>query len=727
MSRQRFLLTILALLTIIFLGAAAYTFYGNPFPTTVATVKTLPIDSVPQAARLTVYESGMVGVSARELRDLNLPFQNFTTDSLQLTRDGEEIPFLLTGEGNDAMLYFYAEAITATLEAPAVYWLSPQNGLAMREQDATPVRSTGAQTGWQQYHWEENVTFLAQATGSDNWFGRLLFAPASQEIELEGILPAGGGELRVRLWSNNESATDPDHHVQLAFNGQTLTDYYWDGIREVTIAHAIPEHLLQEGTNLLTLSVPGDTGAAGEAIYIDWVALSYEGRLEIGSNQVTFRTSEDNITISGVAENTMIFDITNPRAPTLLANVVYEDGLATFAGSQEREERTYLVLPAGSSFPPRIDAVPQWDTLRRADRGADYIAIVANVEGYQEALEPLLEHRRSQGLRVLSVMADQIYDEFAYGRQTPQAIHDFLAYTLDEWEKPAPRFVLLVGDASYDHYDFTGGKNKNLLPTFLVPTQFAGYVASDTWFTIFDTGRPLPRLTIGRFPAQNSNQLTAMVHKTIAYETEAAVRWSSRALLVADDETRFNIASDELNEELVKTGYQTQKLYMTENEDIRDAIISAMNQGVGILNYVGHGSIAVWGDEMVLRAEDADILVNGSRLPLFTTFTCLNGYFNHPATDALAETLLWARNGGVVAAVAPSGRSFTTQQTPLADAFYSYLLSGEAATVGEALMRAKRDAAVSPDLVEVIHTFNLLGDPALVFQLPPKPEGSGGG
>jgi hypothetical protein len=79
---------------------------------------------------------------------------------------------------------------------------------------------------------------------------------------------------------------------------------------------------------------------------------------------------------------------------------------------------------------------------------------------------------------------------------------------------------------------------------------------------------------------------------------------------------------------------------------------------------------------------------------------------------------LWARNGGIVAAIAPSGRSFTSQQTPLADAFYHYLLSGEAQTLGEALQRAKVDAAVDPNLKEVIHTFNLLGDPALRFNLP---------
>lgn len=157
---------------------------------------------------------------------------------------------------------------------------------------------------------------------------------------------------------------------------------------------------------------------------------------------------------------------------------------------------------------------------------------------------------------------------------------------------------------------------------------------------------------------------------------------------------------------------------MTENEDIHDAIISALNQGVGIINYVGHGSVEVWGDEMVLQAQDAAILTNEERLPIFTTFTCLNGYFNHPKTDALAETLLRAANGGVVAAIAPSGRTFTAQQTPIADSFYRYLLSGDTQTIGEALQWAKLDAAHDPYLGEVIYTFNLLGDPALRFQKP---------
>jgi hypothetical protein len=320
-------------------------------------------------------------------------------------------------------------------------------------------------------------------------------------------------------------------------------------------------------------------------------------------------------------------------------------------------------------------------------------------------------------MAVTAVPLSQIYDEFSYGRQSPEAIRDFLAYAVAEWQ-PVPRFALLVGDASYDIYNFSGGENKNILPTYLVYTEFAGYVASDTWFTIFDDETLTPEIAIGRFPVQNVEQLETLVNKTIAYEEAADQEWLSRALLVADDEASFDIASEELADELNIIGYQTQKLYMTEKEDIHDDIVSALNQGVGIINYIGHGSIQVWGDETVFEAEDAEILINGQRLPIFTTFTCLNGYFNHPEIDALAEALLWAEDGGVVAAVAPSGRSLTSQQQPLAEVFFQSLFNGDAATLGEAMLLSKTAGADTAGLRDVIHTFNLLGDPALHFQLP---------
>jgi hypothetical protein len=71
-----------------------------------------------------------------------------------------------------------------------------------------------------------------------------------------------------------------------------------------------------------------------------------------------------------------------------------------------------------------------------------------------------------------------------------------------------------------------------------------------------------------------------------------------------------------------------------------------------------------------------------------------------------------------VASVAPSGRSLTSQQLPLAEGFFQRLFNGEAATLGDALLQAKVAESGNAGLHDVIHTFNLLGDPALHFQLP---------
>jgi hypothetical protein len=722
MSKQRKLVLVgLAVLTLVFVSAAAFAFFGGSLSNREEhIIEPLPLGEVPEALRISVTEPGFVAISGKQLDEIFLPIETISPDTLNITRDGKSVPFYVDGEGKNATLYFYAQVITDSLEAPAVYWLAPGQGLSMDERDAAP---SGPLTdeGLLSKHWEQNDVFLAQATGGDVWFGELLFAPSSLDVPLDSVQPNGGsGELTVRIWSNNQAANDPDHHVFLALNGAQLTEQYWDGIKQETITVEIPEGLLKEEGNTLTITAPGDTGAAGEALYIDWIDLKYEGSLQVQDGVLVFESDSTNIRAEGASGDTLLFDITDEEAPVALIGADIQGGEVRFSG--KGEGGTFLVLNQDGLVQPTISVVPQRQPLTDPGRGADYIAIVADQGGFDEALKPLLDYRRKQGLVVESIPVSQVFDEFGHGRATPESIRDFIRHATQYWD-PSPRFALLVGDASYDLNNYTEGKNRNLLPTYLVYTEHAGYVASDTWFALPEKNSLAPAIALGRLPAQSDEQLSIMVDKTLAYESSSEAAWLDRALLVADDEADFDQASDDLAENLIDKGFMAQKLYMTENENIHDAIVSALNQGVGILNYVGHGSVEVWGDERVFQAEDAEILINGERLPIFTTFTCLNGYFNHPEVDALAETLIWAKDGGVVASIAPSGRSLTSQQLPLADVFYEQLLTGEAKTLGEALQMAKKAGSDNDFLIDVIHTFNLLGDPALRFQLP---EGKAG-
>ncbi len=714
--KRRSVLTIQALLTIVFFSAAVFTFFGNPGGSEPLAVQSLTLGEAPQAVRLTVNDTGIAAVTMRQLRGADLNLETMNAETISLSRDGQAVPFYVQGEGNEATLYFYAQAITRSLEMPAVYWLAPGRGKTMSQRDRSPG-GPGISQGTMWRHWEENSSYHAYATGDDNWFGANVYAPDSLEMALTGIQPTGGpGILTVRVWSSTQSPANPDHHMRVQLNGMELADYYWDGITQATIDIPFRAGALRRQGNGMLLDVPGDTGAAGESIYLDWVRLEYQGELTLNRGQLAFRSSAANFQIPGAGESALAFDISDPNEPILMLNTDHENGVLRFAGNGARS--TYVALNPRDAIRPLISAAPQWpEPLKSAEHGADYIAIVAGAGGFPEALQPLLDHRRSQGLRVVAVPLQQIYDEFGFGRQSPEAIRRFLQYAHDEWREPRPQYVLLAGDASYDVNDYTGARNQNLLPAPLVRTQSSGYVASDSWYAMFE-GSAAPSMAVGRFPAQNSRNLRVMVDKVIAYERAAPSPYRARALMVADDEPRFDTSSDRLARELNLVGFIAQKLYMTQNEDIHDSIISALNHGVGIVNYAGHGGIDAWGDEAVLRSEDAITLRNGNRLSIFTTFSCLNGVFNHPEIDGLAETLLWTRGGGIVAAVAPSGRTYSAQQTPLSAEFYRQLLSGESPTIGDALLRAKQLAAQGSELSSMTHAFNLLGDPALRFQLP---------
>src|SRR4030067_427885 len=71
-----------------------------------------------------------------------------------------------------------------------------------------------------------------------------------------------------------------------------------------------------------------------------------------------------------------------------------------------------------------------------------------------------------------------------HGRPAPAAIQTFVHYARAHWTPPAPRFLLLAGDASYDPRNYLGGPEADLVPTRLVDTTFTGRTASDVRYNL---------------------------------------------------------------------------------------------------------------------------------------------------------------------------------------------------------------------------------------------------
>ena len=151
----------------------------------------------------------------------------------------------------------------------------------------------------------------------------------------------------------------------------------------------------------------------------------------------------------------------------------------------------------------------------------------------------------------------------------------------------------------------------------------------------------------------------------------------------------------------------------------RPAIQDALDSGLSLLSYVGHGGAAVWASENVWNSWDAPSLRRQSRQPLLLTFNCLNGYFVAPTYDSLAESLLKADGRGAIASFTSSGLSLDGPAHQYHRALVAELTSGTHARLGDAVLAAQKDYAQTGLMPELLSVYHLLGDPAT--DIRPRP------
>jgi len=309
---------------------------------------------------------------------------------------------------------------------------------------------------------------------------------------------------------------------------------------------------------------------------------------------------------------------------------------------------------------------------------------------------------------VAVVDVEDIYDEFSFGEKTPRALKDFIRYATTDWEK-RPRYVLLAGDASYDPRNYLGFGG-DLVPTKLVDTHFME-TASDDWLTDFDDDG-VPDLATGRLPFRTTGEASIMTGKVIDYERTGPAR---EALLVADanDGYDFEQASERLKQVIPPEVRVTQiNRGRVDAETASKAFLDAIHRNQFVVNYIGHGSATQWRGNL-LTVEEARHLTNVHR-PLFVMMTCLSGFFQDPAVESLAESLLKADHGGAVAVWASSGLTSPDRQHPTNQQLFRLLFRGSGPreapiTLGEAILKAK---ARTSD-VDVRRTWILFGDPTI--------------
>ena len=405
-----------------------------------------------------------------------------------------------------------------------------------------------------------------------------------------------------------------------------------------------------------------------------------------------------------------VVDITTPGRPQEVLPQVAAQSDALYSATFKAADggtRTFVAFTDNLAAQPLETKANVRSTWSRNTRSAEMVIITHR--DFRAAVTPLERLRRAQQRYPVVVDVEDIYDEFSYGAHSPQAVRDFLKMTVALWSS-VPRFVLLVGDGSYDPRNYQGRGQFDFVPTKMIDTKQME-TASDDWFADFD-GDGVPEMATGRLPVQTAAEAERVVAKIVNYSPANSA--GRGVLLVADrtgaDGYDFAADSDALKDYVPDT-INVQSLNRTTEsaEEMRSAIIDGLNQGQLLANWVGHGSFERWTGDGVLRAADAPQLANSGKPAFFVTMTCMNGYYHSNTGDSLAEALMKVENGGAVAVWASSGLTLPTGQGEINRKLYEQLFAGPNVSLGDAVRQAK--AATSD--VDTRRTWILFGDPTM--------------
>ena len=245
--------------------------------------------------------------------------------------------------------------------------------------------------------------------------------------------------------------------------------------------------------------------------------------------------------------------------------------------------------------------------LRNLSNGADYIIITH--KDFIPAAQRLADYRSSnlQGVatpRIKVVDVDQIYNEFSYGLMNPLALNSFAKYAYESWQSPAPQYIALMGDMSYDYRKIFPTSRPNFIPSPSYHATIYGQAPSDNAIVTVSGNDIIPDIALGRISCETMEEADILVDKIINYPADANKDWKQNVLLVssglsAEDENQFKFNDRNIlleNSYLKPNGIKATKIFRYPNKpeylpfqgegpDIRREI----DNGAVIVNYYGHG------------------------------------------------------------------------------------------------------------------------------------------
>jgi hypothetical protein len=182
--------------------------------------------------------------------------------------------------------------------------------------------------------------------------------------------------------------------------------------------------------------------------------------------------------------------------------------------------------------------------LHDISQGADYIIITQ--PAFMPAAKRLADFRSANlsgypGPRIKIVCVTDIYNEYSHGLQDPYALQSFVKYAFENWQSPAPVYIVLLGNIGFDNrHLFTDSIPLNS-PSLSLSEQStqSSYdnvlVPNENMIVCIEGDDLVPDLAIGELSCDNLDEANNLVNKIISCSSQPDKNWKETLMRIAGD------------------------------------------------------------------------------------------------------------------------------------------------------------------------------------------------
>ncbi|OIQ19905.1 MAG: hypothetical protein BM556_05305 [Bacteriovorax sp. MedPE-SWde] len=716
-------------------------------------------------------QAGMYQLDYNDLNNSSVegPFDGVDINDLRLYYNGSEIPleinspsgFFSTGD----YIRFYApfsasledlknSVVLSTVEisedSNTAKRMASLNGDPSGEQAASDSLSIFTKT------YESNTLYVDGETledTEDHFFGSRLFNIGgfdtySLTVNTPEIDNTSDTNVIIKLHVKglNYNGVVTLHHMSVEMSGSEEMDHTFADERQI-LTFEIPADRFIAGNNTIDFKLLGTYAAAGtfEQVYIDKTEIAYVGNGDgsLGKSVITLEESSAVHTITNFGSlNLNIYDTTTPLDASIISNasITTPDAGASYTASffvndNENDEslKNIQIIETGSFLSPNgLSLNPgNEQSLKNTDNRADLIII--GHKNLLPAVDELITQRTSQGLEVMLVTPRQIYGEFSNGQVSTSAIRDFMNFAIDSWTNK-PEYLLVLGDGTNDpldhNIDSESAADRVVLDEETIPTphmtgRFMEF-GTDNYF-VTQEGSTLPRISVGRLPSNDPEDIRNYVTKLIAYENGTSQPDELKTIsFVSDTDLGYYEKFSQRSTELASTASsfvstQIDRTALGSDAATKTEVINSFTNSPLIVSMMGHGASNTFGTN-ILQTTDASALTN-TKLPIVMTWNCETALYFYSARyeESLSEKLIFNPTGGAVVFMGSTTQTTPSAQNTLAQNFFS-TLEGDIQTyykgqrIGDLIIRAKAATGTGAYEQDIVKSYTIIGDPSL--QIP---------